>query len=118
MRPSGATGANVPADVHVHPTGRYVYASNRGDNTIAVFHVERGAGRLSLIQSVPTGGDWPRNFALDPTGRLLLVAHQRSNSIVAFGVDPQSGQLSPTGARIELPAPVCLRFVEETMTPR
>ncbi len=118
MRPSGATGANVPADVHVHPTGRYVYASNRGDNTIAVFHVERGSGRLSLIQSVPTEGDWPRNFAVDPAGRLLLVAHQRSNSIVAFSVDPQTGQLTPTGARLELPAPVCLRFVEETMAPR
>ncbi len=75
-------------------------------------------GKLTLTQSVPTGGDWPRNFALDPTGRLLLVAHQRSNSIVAFAIDPQSGELTATGAKIDVPAPVCLRFVEETMAPR
>jgi 6-phosphogluconolactonase len=118
LRPAGATGANAPADVHVHPTGRFVYASNRGDNTIAVFRLDRTTRALALVQSAPCGGDWPRNFALDPTGRLLLVAHQRSDSIVAFAIDPQTGRLTATGARIAIPAPVCLRFVEETMAPR
>lgn len=118
LRPAGATGANAPADVHVHPTGRFVFASNRGDNTIAVFRVDRATHELEPVQFAPCGGDWPRNFALDPTGRLLLVANQRSDSIVPFSMNPQTGELTATGARIDIPAPVCLRFVEETMAPR
>ena len=108
-RPAGASGENFPADLHVHASGRFVYASNRGDDTIAVFAVA-GDGRLSLVQTVPTGGRWPRNFALDPAGRLLLVANQRSDSVVAFRVDQATGQLTPTGSPAALPAPVCLLF--------
>ncbi len=110
-RPAGAAGDNFPADLHVHPDGRTVYASNRGDDTLAVFAVA-GDGRLSLAQTVPTGGRWPRNFALDPTGRLLLAANQRSDSVVAFRVDEGSGRLTPTGARVPVPAPVCLLFAD------
>jgi 6-phosphogluconolactonase len=110
-RPAGAPGDNYPADLHVHPNGRTVYASNRGDDTIAVVAVAPDGGRLSLAQTVPTGGKWPRNFALDPAGRLLLVANERSGSVVAFGVDAATGRLAPTGARAEVPAPVCLVFV-------
>ena len=109
-RPAGATGDNFPADLHVHPRGHAVYASNRGDDTIAVFSVAPRDGHLSLVQTVPTGGRWPRNFALDPTGSHLLVANQRSNSIVGYRVDASTGQLTPTGSRVELPAPVCLLF--------
>ena len=109
-RPRGARGDNLPADLHVHPTGRAVYASNRGDNTIAVFGVDPSAGTLSLMQSVPTEGDWPRNFALDPAGRLLLVANQRSDSIVAFRVQALTGRLTPTGQRLTTPSPVSLVF--------
>lgn len=111
-RPAGAGGDNFPADLHVHPSGRAVYASNRGDDTIAVFAVD-AEGRLSLAQTVPTGGRWPRNFALDPTGRLLLVANQRSDAVTAFAVDAASGRLTPTGARVDVPAPVCLLFVDD-----
>jgi 6-phosphogluconolactonase len=110
-RPAGATGVNFPADLHVHPGGRFVYASNRGDDTLAVFAVGDG-GRLSLVQTVPTGGRWPRNFALDPAGRLLLVANQRSDSVVAFRVDQTTGRLTPAGSQATVPAPVCLLFAE------
>jgi len=110
-RPAGATGDNFPADLHVHPGGRFVYASNRGDDTLAVFAVGDG-GRLSLVQTVPTGGRWPRNFALDPAGRLLLVANQRSDSVVAFRVDQTTGRLTPAGSQATVPAPVCLLFAE------
>lgn len=111
-RPAGATGANFPADLHVHPRGHTVYASNRGDDTIAVFSVAPDTGRLALVQTVSTGGRWPRNFALDPTGTQLLVANQRSESVVGFRIDAQTGRLSATGARVEMPTPVCLLFAD------
>ena len=111
-RPAGATGDNFPADLHVHPRGHTVYASNRGDDTIAVFSAAPATGHLTLIQTVSTGGKWPRNFAIDPAGRQLLVANQRSDSVVGFRIDDSSGRLSPTGQRIELPTPVCLLFAD------
>jgi len=111
-RPAGATGDNFPADLHVHPRGHTVYASNRGDDTIAVFSMARDTGRLSLVQTVSTDGRWPRNFAIDPTGSQLLVANQRSDSIVGFKIDPVSGRLAPSGSRIETPTPVCLLFAD------
>ena len=107
--PAGWTGTNFPADIHVDPSGRTVYVSNRGHNSIAVFSVAE-SGTLSLVQVVATDGNWPRNFSLDPTGRWLLVANQRSNSIVVFGRDEKTGQLTPTSQRIAVPSPVCLRF--------
>jgi 6-phosphogluconolactonase len=107
--PPGWTGTNYPADIHVAPSGRTLYVSNRGHNSIGVFSVA-ATGALTLDQVVSTDGDWPRNFSLDPTGRWLLVANQKSNSIVVFGRDQESGKLSPTRQRIELPSPVCVRF--------
>ena len=109
-RPGGATGDNFPADLHVHPRGHTVYASNRGDDTIAVFSVAPDTGRLTLVQTVSASGKWPRNFAIDPTGTQLLVANQRSDSVVGFRIDPSSGRLTATGARAEVPTPVCLVF--------
>jgi 6-phosphogluconolactonase len=107
--PPGWTGTNYPADIHVAPSGRTLYVSNRGHNSIAAFSVA-SSGALTLEQVVSTDGDWPRNFSLDPTGRWLLVANQKSNSIVVFGRDQESGRLTPTRQRIALPSPVCLRF--------
>ncbi len=107
--PPGWNGTNYPADIHVAPSGRTLYVSNRGHNSIAVFSVA-ATGALTLDQAVSTDGDWPRNFCMDPTGRWLLVANQRSNSIVVFGREQESGKLTPTRRRIALPSPVCLRF--------
>jgi 6-phosphogluconolactonase len=106
----GWTGTNYPADIHIAPSGRTLYVSNRGHNSIAVFSVASSTGVLTLDQVVSTDGDWPRNFSLDPTGRWLLVANQRSDSIVVFGRDEESGRLTPTRQRIALPSPACLRF--------
>lgn len=108
--PEGWTGTNFPADIHVAPSGRALYVSNRGHDSIAVFSVARATGALTLEQVVSTGGAWPRNFSLDPTGRWLLVANQRSDSITVFGRDAESGRLTPTSQRITVPSPVCLRF--------
>ena len=109
--PPGWTGTNYPADVHVASSGRTLYVSNRGHNSIAVFSVAESTDALALDQVVDTEGDWPRNFSLDPSGRWLLVANQRSDSVVVFGRDPDTGRLTPTRQRIGIPSPVCLRFL-------
>ena len=108
--PAGWSGTNYPADIHVAPSGRALYVSNRGHNSLAVFSVAESTGALALEQVISTEGDWPRNFSLDPTGKWLLVANQRSNSVVVFRRDQKSGRLTPTHQRISLPNPVCLRF--------
>jgi 6-phosphogluconolactonase len=107
--PRGWTGTNYPADIHIAPSGRALYVSNRGHNSIALFSVG-ATGALTLDQTIFTDGDWPRNFTLDPSGRWLLVANQKSNSIIVFARDEKSGRLTPTRQKLELPSPVCLRF--------
>ena len=109
-RPAGDLSA---ADLHVAPSGRFLYASVRGDNSLSVLSLDAAGTTPTLVQRVSTGGNWPRNFALDPSGRLLFVANQRSNSIVAFRVDQATGRLTPTGQQVEVPSPVCIRFLEE-----
>src|SRR6266550_3677986 len=111
--PAGWTDMNYPADIHVASSGRTLYLSNRGHNSIAVFSIAEstGGGALVLDQVVSTEGAWPRNFSLDPTGRWLLAANQRSDSVVVFGRDPETGRLTPTSQRIVIPSPVCLRFL-------
>lgn len=108
--PAGSKGANYPADIHFASSGRTLYVSNRGHNSVAVFSVAPRTGALALEQVVSTKGDWPRNFALNPAGRWLLVANQRSNSIVVFKRNQESGQLTPTRSSLAIPSPVCLHF--------
>ncbi len=113
--PEGYDGpANTTAEVLVHPSGRFLYGSNRGSNTIAVFAVEPADGRLTSVERVPTGGDWPRNFRLAPDGRYLLVANQRSDDVHVFSVDSNSGRLLPKGAKVTVPQPMCVKFVPTT----
>jgi 6-phosphogluconolactonase len=104
---------NAPADIHLHPSGRFLYASNRGHNSIAVFAIDPASATLSPVQLVSTEGDWPRNFAIDPSGDFLIVANQRSDSIHSFRVDQATGRLTSTGQRVSLPAPVCIRYVAD-----
>ena len=109
--PASYAGRNFTADVHVHPSGRLVYGSNRGHDSLAVFAFDEVSGRLSARGHVSTQGAVPRAFNIDPTGRLLLAANQNGDSIVAFFVDPDDGSLSPTGAVTHTPTPVCIRFL-------
>ncbi|MBF9237874.1 lactonase family protein [Hymenobacter sp. BT683] len=111
--PVGYAGANSCADIHVSPDGRFLYASNRGHNSIAVFSIDAASGTLTSVQDVDTQGKTPRNFTLDPSGRLLLVANQNSNNIVTFRVDQKTGQLTPTGQTVEVPSPMFLQVVED-----
>ena len=109
--PPGFSGANSCADLHVSPNGKFLYGSNRGHDSIVVFAIERGSGRLTYVENVSTGGKTPRNFTLDPTGRLLLAANQKSDSVVTFRIDPGTGRLTPTGHIAQIPTPVCLKLV-------
>jgi len=112
--PAGWSGTSYAADIHCAASGRVLYVSNRGHNSIAVFSVAPSTGALTLVQTISTGGDWPRNFSLDPTGRWLLVANQRSGDIVVFARDGDTGRLTASGQRLAIPSPVCLRFRAHT----
>ncbi len=99
------------AETVVHPNGKFVYVSNRGHDTIAVFSVDLETGKLTLIQNASAEGEVPRNFNLDPTGKWMLVAHQKSDTVAVLKVDEATGKLSFTGKKQVVGAPVCVRFV-------
>ena len=106
--PAGFTGRSACADVHVHPSGRFVYGSNRGHDSIAIFAADPATGRLTPLGQEPTGGRNPRNFAIDPSGAYLLAANQDTDNIVTFRIDAGAGRLLPTGQVTQAPAPVCI----------
>ena len=106
------SGPKEAAEIAVHPSGKFLYASNRaGIDTISVFSIDPVKGTVKLQDEYPTMGKTPRNFAIDPTGKFLLAANQESNNIVIFRIDSTTGALSPTGEITEVPAPVCITFV-------
>jgi 6-phosphogluconolactonase len=110
--PANYTGVIGSADIHISPDGKFLYASNRGDeNTITIFSIEARTGRLILKDFVPVRGKTPRNFTIDPTGNYLLVANQSTNNIVIFKRNRQTGLLTPTGEEINVPNPVCLKMM-------
>ncbi len=109
--PEGFQGISHTAEVVVHPTGKFLYGSNRGSDTIAVFAIDAGTGQLKAVSHHPTGGKTPRNFVVDPTGRWLLAENQASDTIVVFGIELESGRLKETGQSIDVPTPTCIRFV-------
>jgi 6-phosphogluconolactonase len=109
--PAEFNGRNTTAEIEAHPSGRFLYGSNRGHNSIAVFAIASGTGRLTLVEHISTSGKTPRNFAIDPTGRWLLAANQDSDNVVVFAVDATSGRLAATGQSVEVGKPVCVKFV-------
>ena len=109
--PKDFTGTNTGADIHVSPDGRFVYCSNRGHDSIAIFAIDRRGG-LATVGHESTRGSTPRNFAIDPTGDFLLVANQKSDNIVVFRLDQRTGRLSSTGQTAQVPSPVCLKFTD------
>ena len=109
--PEGATGARMStAQILIEPTGRFVYVSNRGHDSIAIFAIDPDTGRLTALGHEPTQGRTPRNFAIDPEGVFLYAANQNSDTIVQFRIDPATGRLLPTGQVTEVGAPVCILF--------
>ncbi len=108
--PAGFTGTSTTAEIVVHPNGRFVYVSNRGHDSIAMFAVDDTTGTLTAMGHEPTQGRTPRSFAIDPTGTLLLAANQESDNVVAFRVDGNTGRLTATGQITSVPSPVCVIF--------
>ena len=109
--PQDFDGASTCAEVQIHPSGKFLYGSNRGHDSIAIYKIDQGSGWLSCIGHESTRGKTPRNFAIDPTGKFLLAANQDSDTIVTFQIDSQSGRIKATGQVTEVPTPVCVKII-------
>jgi 6-phosphogluconolactonase len=111
--PPGFQGRNSPAEVAVHPSGKFLYGSNRGHDSIAIFAIDAASGTLRPIGHEPTQGKSPRNFSIDPGGKYLLAANQDTDNVVVFRIDPATGLLHPTGQSLAVPSPVCIVWTAE-----
>jgi 6-phosphogluconolactonase len=109
--PDKFAGNSDAAEIAVHPSGKFLYASNRGHDSIAVFSIDPVKGALTRVEFVPTKGKTPRNFAIDPTGSWLFVANQASDDVVVFRIDGKTGHLTPTGQVLSVASPACVKFV-------
>ncbi|HZE99359.1 MAG TPA: lactonase family protein [Planctomycetota bacterium] len=102
---------NSTAETQVHPSGKWVYVSNRGHDSVAVFKVDEATGHLTAVGHQSTGGKTPRNFGIDPSGKFLIAANQSSNNVVVFKIDEKTGMPTPTGTEVSVPKPVCVKFL-------
>ena len=108
--PEAFTGENTTADIHFVPSGKFLYGSNRGHDSIVLYAVDAETGKLRYIAHTTTQGKTPRNFAIDPTGTFLLAANQDSDNIVVFRIDAETGRLTPTGHDVQVSKPVCVKL--------
>jgi 6-phosphogluconolactonase len=108
--PKDFKGRNSTAELAVDRNGKFLYGSNRGHDSIAVFAIDPAKGMLTPVENTPTQGKTPRNFALDPTGGYLFAANQGTNNIVLFRIDQNTGRLTPAGEKVDVPSPVCVVF--------
>lgn len=102
---------NALADIRLHPNGKFVYASNRGHDSIAIAGIEEDTGKMFPVDIVKTQGGNPREFDFEPSGKFLFVGNQTTSQMVTFAVDPDTGKMSPTGAKTDVPKPSCVKFV-------
>ena len=109
--PTDFHSRNDDAEIAVHPSGKFLYASNRGHDSIAVYAIDPAKGTLTLVEIAPTQGKEPRSFEIDPTGKFLLAENQKSDNIVVFRIDQKTGKLTSTGKVINVPSPVCVKFL-------
>ncbi len=109
--PKDFSGHKEAAEIEVDASGKFLYASNRGHDSIAVFAIDPDRGTLTLVEYAPTKGQTPRSFAIAPGGALLFAENEKSNNIVIFSIDPKTGRLTPTGKVLEVAEPVCVKFV-------
>jgi 6-phosphogluconolactonase len=109
--PNGFNGSNTCAEVRVHPSGKFLYGSNRGHDSIVVYRIDQADGKLALVEHEKADIKTPRNFNIEPTGKFCLVANQGSDSVVVFRIDQETGALEPTGHKIYIAKPVCIRFL-------
>jgi 6-phosphogluconolactonase len=109
--PADFKGENTTAEIQVHPSGKFLYDSNRGADNIAVFSIDRRKGTLTAVDHTSTQGNVPRNFGIDPTGSFLIAANQKSDNVVVFRIDKKTGRLTATGQTAEVGGPVCVKFL-------
>ena len=109
--PAGFSGPDNAAEIEIHPSGKFLYTSNRGDDSIAVLTINRSTGKLTYLQRISSGGKAPRHFAIDPTGTRLLVANQNTGNIIEYQIDPTTGRLNPVGEMGKTASAVCLVFM-------
>ena len=109
--PEDFKGSSSTAEVQVHPSGKFVYGSNRGHDSIAAFKVDQKTGKLTSIGNTSTQGKTPRNFGIDPSGKWMIAANQDTNNVVVFKIDTKTGKLTPTGQEYQVGAPVCVKFM-------
>jgi 6-phosphogluconolactonase len=108
--PADFKAQNTTAEIEVHPNGKFVYASNRGHQSIVVYARDPASGALTLLQHAPCGGKTPRHFKIDPSGKWLLCGHQDSSTISVLSLDPETGLLGEPAARVSAPNPICILF--------
>ena len=111
--PRDFSGTSYTAEVQVHPSGKFLYGSNRGHDSIAIFAIDQKTGNLAPAGHQAEGIKVPRNFGMDPTGNYLLVANQDGNSLVLFRINKETGELAFTGSRAEVPMPVCVKIIPQ-----
>jgi len=109
--PNAFDGSNSCAEVRVHPSGKFLYGSNRGHDSIVVYRVDLAKGTLTFVEHETADIKTPRNFNIDPTGKFCLVANQGGDSVVVFRIDQETGALEPTGHKVSIARPVCVRFL-------
>jgi 6-phosphogluconolactonase len=109
--PDNFSGPSAAAEIALHPSGKFLYASNRGPDSVAVFSIAPANGTLTRVELVPVNGKTPRNFAIDPTGSWLWAADQESDKIVIFRINRKTGRLTPTGQELQISSPACVTFV-------
>lgn len=109
--PMGYTDQNYPAEVQVHASGRFVFGSNRGHDSIAIYRVDTETGRLSVVDHQHTSGRWPRNFGQAPGGKWMIAGNNNTDNILIYHLDDASGRLKATGQTLACPAPICFKFV-------
>lgn len=108
------TKGNSTAETVVHPNGKFIYTSNRGHNSIAIFAIDPATGRIKALGHQGEGIKTPRNFNIDPSGKWIIVANQDGDSLIVFAIDPETGMLKPTGQKVEVGSPVCVKFVPKS----
>lgn len=109
--PDDFEGRNHTADIHFGGSGKFLYGSNRGDDSIVIYAVDEETGKLTFVDRESTRGKTPRGFAIDPTGTFLLAANQDTDNLVTFGIDQETGKMTATGHEVEVGMPVCVKFL-------
>jgi 6-phosphogluconolactonase len=110
--PEDFKGRGSPAECVIHPSGKFVYVSNRGHNSIAAFRIDQTDGTLTRVQVFVPGGETPRSFAIDPTGAWMLSMMQRTGEVASLRIDPETGKLADIGEKLTMATPVCASFLE------